>query len=216
MYSIASLTKPYFYASTMICRLFGYANTQKLPDQSVHLIDATSDSYVMDSGAIRSNNLCIKILKYRKKHNFSENIVPPFYVSVYVMDVISFTSDSPSMSWKWTIQVPMPIHIYHSILRESKYQHYFYKNFHGVVLPILQFVFNEKCPRISPEANNHLLSVGKWFGQESFSYVRVSGSLAHAHVLPLYIPDKLLAREIAYQTVESDLSKVMKNNKKTM
>lgn len=35
-------------------------------------------------------------------------------------------------------------------------------------------------------------------------------------MLPLFIPDKLLAREIAYQTIGNGLSKVMIDNKNTM
>lgn len=67
------------------------------------LIDAASDSYVMDWGTILSNNISAQILEYKKKHIFSENIVPPFYMSAYIMDSIFFTSDFPSMGWKWTI-----------------------------------------------------------------------------------------------------------------
>lgn len=40
MHSIASLVGPYCYVATMICRLFGYVNTQKFSDQWVPLIDA--------------------------------------------------------------------------------------------------------------------------------------------------------------------------------
>lgn len=137
-------------------------------------------------------------------------------MSAYIMDSICFTSDFPFMGWKWTIQDPFPIHIYHNILWESKYQPHFSKISHGVVLHIYQFVFNEKCPRISAEGNNDLLSIGRWFGEESFPYVWVFSSLAQPHVFPLYVLDKILAREIAYQTVGNGLSKVMRERKKTM
>ena len=50
-----------------------------------------------------------------------------------------------------------------------------------------------------------------------FTYVRVFGSSAPPHVLPLYIPDKLLAREIAYQTCgEGGLTKELKDKKKAI
>lgn len=111
MYTIASIVEPYCYIAAMMCRLFGYSNTQKFSDQWVPLIDAASDGYVMDRGTILSNNICTQILNYRKKHTFFENIIPHFYMSAYIMDYICFTFDFTSMGWKWTIEDPMPIHI---------------------------------------------------------------------------------------------------------
>lgn len=41
------------------------------------------------------------------------------------------------------------------------------------------------------------------------------GSIASPHALPLYVPDKLMAREIAYQTWGvGGMSKVLKDSKK--
>lgn len=50
---------------------------------------------------------------------------------------------------------------------------------------------------------------------ESFNYIRVFGSLAHPHGLPLFVPDKLLSKEVAYQTVGKGLTKVLKDAKKS-
>ena len=36
------------------------------------------------------------------------------------------------------------------------------------------------------------------------------------HVLPLYVPDKLLAREISYQTLVDGLTKTLKEAKKSL
>ena len=59
---------------------------------------------------------------------------------------------------------------------------------------LFQAVFNEKAPRLSKEAQADFSSIGKWFGEELFTYVKVFRSLAQPHVLPLYVLDKLLAR----------------------
>lgn len=59
------------------------------------------------------------------------------------------------------------------------------------------------------------MSLERWFEEESFTYIRVFGSLSHPHVLPIFIPDKFLAREIAYQIVGNGLTKVLKDAKKT-
>ena len=62
-----------------------------------------------------------------------------------------------------------------------------------------------------------MLPVARWFEEELFTYVRVFGSLASPHVLPLCVPDKLLAREIAYQTCgKGGMSKDLKDKKKAI
>ena len=114
------------------------------------------------------------------------------------MDVVCFTSDFPTMGWKWTTQDPSPIHVYHNILWESKYETHFYKICHGVMLPLFQVVFHENTPILFKESKADFKSIGKWFGEELFTYVRVFGSLDQAHVIPLYVPDKILARETSY------------------
>lgn len=79
------------------------------------------------------------------------------------------------------------------------------------MLPIHKVVFDKTTPRFSQEAEVDTLLVTKWFGEEKFTYIRVFGSIASSHVLPFYVPDKLLAREIAYQTArEGGLTRGLK------
>ena len=52
----------------------------------------------------------------------------------------------------------------------------------------------------------------EWFGEETFTYIKVFGSIVAPHVLPYYVADKLLAREIAYQTVGEGLTKTLKRS----
>lgn len=59
-------------------------------------------------------------------------------------------------------------------------------------------IFNKKAPRFSQESVANLLVVGKYYIKEWFTYIRVFGSTVDPHVLPLYVSDKLLAREISY------------------
>ena len=55
---------------------------------------------------------------------------------------------------------------------------------------------------------------GSWFGEEKFTYIRIFGSFTKPHVLHLYVPDKLLARELAYQITVDGTSKTLRNSKK--
>jgi len=79
------------------------------------------------------------------------------------------------------------------------------------MLPIHKEVYNRTAPRFSKEAEVDILPIARWFGKETFTYIRVFVTIASLHVLPYYIPDKLMAREIAYQTTrEGKLSIEMK------
>ena len=136
-------------------------------------------------------------------------------MSAYMMDIVFFTSDFPTMGWKWTIQDPIPIHVYHNILWESKYEF----NFTRFVMELLCHSFKLffwKSPRLSKEAQPNFTIIGKWFGEELFTYVIFYGSISKPHVLPLYVLDKLLAREIAYETVGHGLTKALKEAKKSV
>ena len=75
------------------------------------------------------------------------------------------------MGWKWTTQGPIPIHVFHSIMWESKYESHLYKKNSGIILPVFGVVFNEKAPRLSKEAQAEFSSIGRWFSEESFTYV---------------------------------------------
>ena len=47
--------------------------------------------------------------------------------------------------------------------------------------------------------------------------MRVFGTIASPHVLPFYVPDKLMAREIVYQTCnEGGMRKTLKESKKAI
>ena len=90
----------------------------------------------LDWAKILSNNLATAILSYRSKRTISRRIYPPFYLSAYVMDAICYISKFPLMGWKWTTQDPLPIHIYHKELWDSKFTLYFYNICHGIMLPL--------------------------------------------------------------------------------
>lgn len=77
-------------------------------------------------------------------------------------------------------------------------------------------IFNKKALRFSQEAATNLLVVGKYFIEEWFTYIRVSGSIVDPHVIPLYVSNKLLSREISYQTMGKGLTKVLKDGKKSL
>ena len=86
----------------------------------------------------------------------------------------------------------------------------------GIILLVFQVLFKIKIPTVTPKANKSLKSIGKSLGDGNFTCIRIFGSYAHPHVLPLYILEKLLAKEIAYQTIGNGLTKILKDAKRTV
>ncbi len=79
------------------------------------------------------------------------------------MDAICYVSKFPVMGWKWTTQDPLPIHVYHKELLDSKFPPFFYKICHGVMLPLYKMLYDKDAPRCSPEADVDILTVARWF-----------------------------------------------------
>lgn len=184
MYPIAFLSAPHNFIAAMMCRLFGKANSTKFSIEWIPLIDAVVNAMSMNQSQILSDNLVIANGEYRKKKSVSSRIFPPFYMSIYVVDVIRFFPQFPNMGWKWTVKNPLPIHVYYKILSKSQFNSHFYKIYQGIMLPIYKATFYKTTPRLSKEAKIDILQVTRWFAEETFTYIRVFGNIAAPHVLP--------------------------------
>lgn len=212
-YFVDSLASPYCYVGAMMCRIWGLHDSSKFDIEMVPLMEATTSSYVMDWANILTDKLATAILDFRFKSRKTTRIIRPFYYSAYVMDMLYFNFEYPSM--RWTPEDPKPIHIYHQMLWKAHYKDHLYQICNGFMLPIYYAIFDKPTPRISKEeAEVDLTAVGNWFGEDKFTYIRVFGSTTRPHVLPLYIPDKLLARELAYQITTAGTSKTLRTSKK--
>lgn len=165
---------------------------------------------------ILCDRIATEILEYRRKAYTTSRIVPPFYYSAYILDIICFNSEYPVLGWRRTSSDPYPIHIYHKQLWKAHYKNNLYRICNGFVLPVYYSIFNKPTPRISQEALIDLTAVGSWFGEAKFTYVWLFGIITKPHVLPLYVPDKLLARELAYQVTVEGMSKTLRDSKKHM
>ena len=198
----------------MVCRLFGSPDFTRFSIEMVLLIGSEIKSFIINWETVLSDKMASQILYYRRNRFVNTQVVPPFYMSAHIMDTIYFNFYFPILGWKWTVQDPTPIHIYHKYLWKSDYKNHIYRIFHGFVLYVHQDIFNKPSPWVSNEANIDLTSISSWFGEENFTYIRVLVSITYPHVLPLHIPDKLLPMEIAYQIVEKGMTRNLKDSKK--
>lgn len=177
-------------------------------------MEATCNSEIMDCRNILSDKLATVVLEFKNKSRVTERFIPPFYYSACILDTLCFNSEFPVLGWRWTPQDPMSIHIYHQKLWKAHYKHHLYQVCNGFMLPIHYAIFDKPAPKISSQAEIDLTAIGIWFREEKFTYVRVFDSHAKPRVFPLYIPDKLLAREVAYQITSEGVTQTLRNKKK--
>jgi hypothetical protein len=197
-YATSSCKLGKLYVTTLMCRLYGEKNPNHFKLEWVPIMHRVISGYNFNWGTILSDNL------YRHIENFlklkAEGQSPPFYMSAYIMDAIFFHTYFPQMGWQWTPSSAEPIHIYHSKLWEENAKEHFYEICHHVIIPLHQAFFSFLPPRITEQAMHNLDQIGDWYIEETFSYIRVYGCNAPPHALPKFMPDRLVCREIAYQT----------------
>jgi hypothetical protein len=95
-------------------------------------------------------------------------------------------------------------------LWEDKEKDFFYEICHYVVVSIHIALYGCSPPRISDRIVANLGKITDWYIEEHFSYIRVFGCSVPPHALPNFLPDRLLCREVAYQTVTGGIIKELK------
>jgi hypothetical protein len=71
-------------------------------------------------------------------------------------------------------------------------------------------IYGYPPPRISDKVVTNLGRIADWYIEEHFSYIRVFGCSVPPHALPQFLPDRLVCREVAHQTVLGGISKELK------
>jgi hypothetical protein len=212
IYSISSLEPQFMYIAMMVCRLYGKEDTAHFFLPWVPLIHTVAEGFSFDWAKLLSDSLASRITEYRAQK--ASGKASSFFMSAYIMDAICFMTPFPLMSWSWTPTNAEPIHVYHSKLWEDKAKEFVYEIFNWVMVPMHVSIFGHPPPRISDKIMANLSSVEDWYIEAEFSYIRVFGSSVPPYALPLFLPDKLVCREIARQTVLGGISKELKGVQK--
>jgi hypothetical protein len=196
------------YIAMMMCRLYGKENTTHFFLPWVPIIHIVVEGYSFDWAKILSDSLASEITKYQTKKSKGQST--SFFMSAYIMDTICFMMPFPLMGWSWTPNSAKPIHIYHSQLWEDKAKYFFYEICNWVVVSMHTAIFGHPPPRISDKIVVNLDKVADWYIEEHFSYIRVFGCSVPPYALPQFLPDRLVCREVARQTVLGGISKELK------
>ena len=101
------------------------------------------------------------------------------------------------MKWAWTPQIP-PIHLYcKELWKENSYKELYIICNHFLA-KAHQLLFGSEMLRIT-EAGRDLISlIGNWYMLKDFTYICLAGITAAPHLLPRYVPEKLLLKEFAF------------------
>jgi hypothetical protein len=155
-----------------------------------------------------SDNLAKGIVKYKIVKSKGQS--DPFYMLAYIMDAICFMTHFPLMNWSWTPSNVEPLHFHHSKLWEEKAKDLIYEICHNVVIHVHIALFGQPPPWISDNIMGNLGNLAYWFIDKKFSYIRFFGCSAPPHVVPRFLPDWMVCREVAYQTVTRGINKELK------
>jgi hypothetical protein len=184
----------------MLCKLFGKKNPCHFPAEWVPFLEEVLEGYSFNWSKILSDNIDKEVSDYKSARSQGQPVA--FYMSAYIMDAICFMTPFPLMNWGWNITYLEPIQEYHSELWEENEKKSFYKICHFVVIPMHKMFFVCDPPCIFETVSKNLKEIADWFIEEIFSYIRVYGCSIPPHVLPKFLPDRLVCREVAHQIVK--------------
>jgi hypothetical protein len=71
--------------------------------------------------------------------------------------------------------------------------------------PLFFSIYNKPPQILSQESIESLKDIGDWYMGKHYTYIRVFGCASTPQLLPKYVLDRLIVREIAYQTIEAGL-----------
>jgi hypothetical protein len=106
------------------------------------------------------------------------------------------------------------IHVYCSQLWDVNYREHIYNICDYFLAPLYKAIFGFYPHRISQGAINALREIGDWYIKKYYTYVRIYGAIGPPHLLSKYVPDKLLVREISYQTIEKGVTSYLSEKNK--
>jgi hypothetical protein len=214
MYATTSLYAHMLYIAMMFYCLFGKNNPTHFSVEWVAIINEVVEGYTFNWAKILYDNLAKEIAEYQSSK--LKGKPDHFYMLSYIMDAICFTIPFPMMNWSWTPTSSEPIHFYDSKLWEENDKYSFYEIFHGVVIPIHITIYGHPSPRILETIMGNLGTLTNWFIEENFSHIRIFGSFIPPHALPHFLPDGMLCREVAYQTIARGINKEFKEAQKNV
>jgi len=116
------------------------------------------------------------------------------------LEVICARNNFVGMNLKWHV-VELHVHIYFNILWENRYK-IFYAMICDEFIAIINFnIFRKECQRLSVATKNMISKFGHWYFEEKSTYIKVFKATGAPHLLPVHVLNRLILREIFYQSI---------------
>jgi len=142
-----------------------------------------------------------------------EGDTPIFYMASYLLDVICARNTFSRINMNWHPS-EMVVHVYFNILWENKYTKSYDVICDQFIARIYSFLFKRECPILSDEENKVIAKIGHWYLEERETYIKDFGATGAPHLLPIYVLDRLVLREIFYQTILQGYNATLVKDKK--
>ena len=162
---------------------------------------------VVEEGKIMNweNILAANLLSMIRRHkDTTKGCEPPFFMSVYLLDLICVAVPFPNLNLCWKFD-SLLIHEVFQIMWVYRYQIPFYLICNEIMPRIYHVLNGSFLPQLSIEVRNTIRTFGHWYLTEFFTIIRIAGNEA-VHYLSWFVPDHLTFREVAFQTVYCGLS----------
>jgi hypothetical protein len=108
------------------------------------------------------------------------------------------------------------VHVYCSELWDINYKKYIYDICDCFLAPLHTIIFGYPTYRISREAMAGMKDIADWYLGKYYTYIRVYGNSKAPHLLPKYVPDRLLIWEISYQTMGTGITSLLSGSSKNI
>jgi hypothetical protein len=187
------MKEPYQFLASMICRLYGEEKCTHFKLEWTPIAH-----YVAEKGHVFNWAQLLSINIFETTKGAPGPKQPGFFMSSYLLDVVCASNCFPGMGWYWN-PTSFPIHVYCFQLWEKNYRRHFYDICDNFMAPLYVMIYNQNPLRLSPKSMQVVKDIGDWYIGKYYTYVRIYGCASAPHLLPKYIPDKLVVREIAYQ-----------------
>jgi hypothetical protein len=210
-YPTTDLKTPYQYIVALLCRLYGKKNASTFTFSLMPLIYyCTNEGIEFNWSDILSRNLAaaIAFVKHTSPKQF-----PEFHMCSYLLDIMCVSNRYPKMCWAWQPTNPS-IHIYCKVLWEHRYRTEYDHICNHFFAPLYESIFCAPAPCMANKALSILQNIGDWYLLEHGTYIRVYGATKAPHLLPRFVPDKLVLQELAYQTIVHRVGAALCRNKK--
>jgi hypothetical protein len=210
-YLTTNLREPYIYLMALLCRLHGEKDCSRFSEAWMPLAYTVAISRIgFNWGAIISKQLSTCI---RQAQMLKEGETPSFYMASYLLDVVCARNAFTGMNLNWHTS-ELPVHVYFDILWENRYKKSYSLICDQFIAHIYLFLFKRECPRLSDASKKIISKVGHWYLDECDTYIRVFSAIRAPHLLPVYVPDRLIVGEICYQTILQGYNATLVKDKK--